>query len=44
MGDDIELKDRQREEMEDKLQFHSHLTLMESMSASLKACSLKVGV
>ena len=38
----VELKDRQQQEMEGKLQFHSHLTLMECMFASLKVHNLKV--
>ena len=38
----VELKDRQQQETERKLQFHSCLTLMEHMFASLKVCNLKV--
>ena len=38
----IELKDFQQYEMEGKLQFHSHLTLMACMFATLKVCNLMV--
>ena len=38
----VELKDRQQQETERKLQHHSCLTLMEHMLASSKVCNLKV--
>ena len=37
-----ELKHRQQQETEGKLQFHSHLMLMEHTFASLKVCNFKV--
>jgi len=39
---DAELKERQQQETEGKLPFHSHLTVMERVSASLKALKLKI--
>ena len=39
----VELKDRQQEETEDKLQHWPHLILMEHTFASLKIHNLKVG-
>ena len=38
----VELKGRQQQEMEGKLQFHSHLTLIECVFASFKVHNLKV--
>jgi len=38
----VELKDCQQQEMEGKLQFHSHLTLLEYTFTSLKVRNLKV--
>lgn len=38
----VELKHLQQQEIEGKLWLHSHLTLMECMSASLTVCNLKV--
>ena len=37
----VELKDRQQQETEGKLQFHSRLTLTEHKFASLKVRNLK---
>ena len=44
MWERVELKDRQQQETEGKLQFHSHPTLMGRTSASLKVCNLKVRI
>ena len=38
---DGRVKDRQQQEMESKLLFHSYLTLMECIFASLKVHNLK---
>ena len=38
----VELKDHQQQEMEGKLQFYSHLTLMEHTFASLKVHNVKI--
>ena len=40
----IELKDRQQQEIKGKLQFHSHLTLIECTFPSLKVRNLKVAM
>ena len=40
----IELKDRRQQEIKGKLQFHSHLTLIECTFASLKVRNLKVAM
>ena len=37
----VEAKDHQPQEMEGELQFHSLLTLMKQLFASLKVCNLK---
>ena len=39
----VGLQGRQQNEMEGKLQFHSHLTSMERTFPSLKVSNLKVG-